>query len=813
MKIITFSLQMRAILFVPIMLVGTFVPLSAAAEPSPRSERALDTGWRFTTGDVEGAQMPSYDDRDWQEVHLPHDWEIAVPYNQATGGGQGYLRRPEVGWYRLNLDDPALSPGGRVLVRFDGVYRESEVWINGVSLGKRPYGYIGFVYDLTPHLKPHGNVIAVRVDNSGPLSDRWYSGAGIYRRVWLEVTGPVAVAPWGVTVRTPEVSGDRAEVDLSAEVENHGASVAEVEATTEIIDPSGAVTGRIMTSGSIPAKGSSELSGKVSIRDPRRWSPDDPALYTARTMIRKSGAVVDEISTTFGIRSLRFSKERGMELNGEVTKMKGVCLHHDSGCVGASFYKQSWERRLKTLKQLGCNAIRTSHNPPDPAFLDLCDRLGFLVLNEAFDKWTSKSGWYTPFFEKWSQRDLADFVRRDRNHPCVVAWSVGNEVTEQRDLETMERLLPPLVKCVKQLDPTRPVTVALEPHCWPEELKKGPVEEKVRRTLAIARHVDLLGLNYQEQWYDDYLAANPDLIILGTENYPYYRKRRTEPNAYDEKNPWFDVASRPQVLGQFLWTGSDYLGEAARGWPGKGWTAAMLDTAGFVKPRAYFQQSVWSTNPMVHTAVFSDSEPDQLEDHPWSWPALADHWSLDKKPGSVVKVATFSNCEEVELLLNDQTQGRRRPDEAPNRILTWALPWKPGSLTARGYIGGKQVVEHLLKTAGAPEHLEVIADRPGLQANGQDLCHVEVRVVDKEGTVVPAATNQIGFDINGPARLIGVDNGDLTSNESYVSHSRHAFRGRCLAVIRAGNREGESKLLVTAEGLPSQEIAIICRKP
>ena len=806
-------MKAKALVLALISLTAVLRGTACCSSPpfEPREIQPLDDGWRFTTGDTAGAEDPAYDDRDWREVHLPHDWAIAGPYNQAVGTAQGFLRRPQVGWYRLHLDLKNKLPGRRVLIQFNGVYRESEVWVNGVSLGKRPNGYISFYYDLTPHLRSHVNVIAVRVDNSGATADRWYSGAGIYRRVWLTTTGPVSVAPWGVTITTPRAGADKAEVALRLTLENHETKAVAVETLTEIRDPSGAIMGRISANTTLPASGTAELAGSTMIAEPRRWSPDEPALYTARTVIKRSDAVADEVSTAFGIRSLNFSPEKGFELNGRVTKMKGVCLHHDAGCLGAAFYVRSWERRLQSLKRLGCNAIRTSHNPADPAFLDLCDRLGFLVINEAFDKWMRKSAWYTPFFNDWSQRDLGDFVRRDRNHPCVVVWSVGNEVTEQCDLEAMDRILPPLVACVKRLDSTRPVTLALEPHCVPAAMLKAPIEEKVRRTLSIARHLDVVGLNYHEAWYDDYLKADPKLIILGTETFGYFRSQRLIPWARTERNPWFDVGAHPQVISQFLWAGIDYLGEAARGWPGKGWTGALIDTAGFVKPRAYFHQSVWSDVPMIHAAVLSDREPTQLENHPWDWPKLAGHWTLNEVKGDIVRVVAYSNCEEVELFRNGTSYGRRWPAEEPNRMTVWSVPWTSGTLVARGFIHNRPSAEHVLKTAGVPARIEVSADRHELAADGQDLCHVEVRVVDKDGEVVPSAANQIGFDIDGLVQLIGVDNGDLTSNEAYQGNRRNAFQGRCLAVLRAGKRNGDSSLLVTAEGLPSVTVKISSR--
>ena len=778
----------------------------------PRETTPLDDGWRFQAGNIVGAQAPAYNDSDWQEVRLPHDWAISQAYNRDAGGSQGYLNRPQVGWYRCHLDSGKPEPGMRTLIRFDGVYRESEVWVNGRSLGKRPNGYISFCYDLTPYLHEGDNILAVRVDNSGKFSDRWYSGAGIYRRVWLVKTGPVAIAPWGVSITTPKVTSGSAEVALAAIVQNHKSQAVAVEAVTTIHDPAGKVVAQITAKDTIPGNGKCELRGNALVANPSLWSPDQPALYKAETTIKAGGVTTDDLATTFGIRSLRFSSERGFELNGTATKMKGVCLHHDAGCLGAAFYERAWERRLLKLKELGCNAVRTSHNPPDPVFLDLCDRLGFLVLAEAFDKWMWKSGWYTPFFMEWSQRDLSDFVVRDRNHASIVAWSVGNEVTEQQDLDAMDRMLPPLVACVKALDSTRPVTLALEPHVQPADLKSAPVAEKVRRIMHISKYVDLLGVNYQEPWYEDYIKADPNAVILGTENYGYYRKRKSSQSFYDDRNPWFDVESHPQVIGQFLWTGIDYLGEAARSWPVKGWTGAFMDASGYVKPRAYFHQSVWSAKPMVRAAVFSDKEPNQLEDAPWSWPKLADHWTLTEPVGDMVRVVTYSNCEEVELVLNGQSLGRRHPADEPNRSVIWSVPWRPGTLVARGFNAGKKVAEHELKTAEAPARIEVTADRPELIADGQALCHVEVRIVDKNGTVVPSAAHLVGFDVDGPMRLIGVDNGDLTSDESYSANRRTAFQGRCLAVLRAGKIPGDSELRVTAEGLPTEKLKISVRR-
>ena len=630
--------------------------------------------------------------------------------------------------------------------------------------------------------------------------------------MWLVKTDFVAIAPWGVFVATPKVKSTASEVNIEVAVENHTAQKMYVEAITKILDVEGKVVSTIKTGEYISENGKIEVKGKAVVVNPILWSPDQPYLYSAQTTINTNGLVRDELITTFGIRSLRFTSKRGFELNGVETKMKGVCLHHDAGCLGAAFYERAWERRLIKLKELGCNAIRTSHNPSDPALLDLCDRLGFLVLNEAFDKWTSKSSWYTPFYNEWSQQDLSDFVLRDRNHPSIIIWSVGNEVTEQRDLDVMDQMLPPLVKCIKRLDTTRPVTLALEPHLWPAELRASSVDdEKVRRIMSIAKHVDILGVNYQEPWYQDYIKANPEVVILGTENYGYYRKRKMNQSYYEDKNPWFDVKNNKQVIGQFLWTGIDYLGEARGIWPVKGWTAAMIDAAGYIKPRAYLQQSFWSKKPMVRVAVFSDNEPNQLEAAPWSYPRLADHWTLQEPAGSMVRVVTFSNCEEVELVLNGTSVGRQRPAEMLNQSVIWNVPWNPGTLVARGFNGGKQVAEHELKTAEAPSRIEVIVDRPELVADGQDLCHVEVRIVDKHGIVVPGASNQVGFDIDGSVKLIGVDNGDLTSDESYQTNRRMAFQGKCLAVLRAGNTSGESELLVTYKGLPSKKIKVSCR--
>lgn len=771
---------------------------------------SFDKDWRFAKGDLDGAHLPEYDDGDWRTLDVPHDWSIEEPFDPAmeNGGMQGYLPRRTVGWYRKTFDlSPALR-GKRLRIVFDGVHNYSEVWINGVSLGKRPYGYVGFHYDLTPYVREDGiNVVAVKVDNTSPLYDRWYSGSGIYRHVRLVATEPVHVSPWGMYVTTPRVSAEGATVRVRTEVANDSDTRFDGVLAVRLVDEAGDVVAEGRQPIALDAGERGETLQSLQVAAPRLWSPDSPALYEARASIcADDGTPVDDDTATIGIREATFDNERGFLLNGAPLKMKGVCLHHDLGCLGAAFHEQAMERRLRVLKEMGCNAIRFSHNPMASELLDLCDRMGFLVIDEAFDKWKSLS--YEPMFDEWWKRDLEAMVLRDRNHPCVVLWSVGNEVEKQGSPEMID-ILAALTAYCRKLDPSRPVTCAFEPHNWPRTLFHGPIEDKVAVMKKLAEHVDILALNYQEQWYEHYREAIPDKLIVGAESFPYFRGKGNVLKAFVPTNPWFDVAARDYVVGHFVWPGIDYLGETS--YPYKGWNAGLIDTCGFRKPISYLHESLWSDRPVVRIAVYDDSlnvsNPARWTAH-WHAPKMVSGWTYPRRENQLLQLATFTNCDSVELVLNGESLGVKELREFPNRIMTWYVPYASGTLEAIGRIGGEICATHRLKTAGEARRVRLRPDRTVIRANGFDIAHVEVDVVDADGELVPTAEIEIAFETFGDGVLLGTDSGNLASDEPYRGSRRTTYFGKCLAIVRSTEKAGTIELRASAEGLSSDPLII-----
>ena len=482
--------------------------------------------------------------------------------------------------------------------------------------------------------------------------------------------------------------------------------------------------------------------------------------------------------------------------------MKGVCIHHDAGSLGAAVPMRAWERRLEILKSIGCNAIRTSHNPPSPELLDLCDRMGFVVIDEAFDKWEAP---YGRWFKEWWQMDLTDMVRRDRNHPSVVMWSVGNEVSNQGKPEFIEQLKS-LVDLTHKVDPTRPITCALKP------AKVTSREKNAKTVTAIARMMDVLSCNYQEQWFEDYRKEFPEIIIIASESYPYYRGKDLDHKAFEPLNPWLEAVEHDYVAGTFYWTGIDYLGEAEAGWPNHGWNCSLIDTCGFVRPFAHLQESFWTKKPMVHIAVVDDSldvsEP--TKDH-WGWPKMDSHWNLPQLAGKKVKVVTFTNCSAVELLVNGKSMGCKNLKDFPDKMITWSVPYKPGRIEARGIDQGQVRAIHKLQTAGDPAQIRLLADRDKIRADGRDLCYVDVKITDKDGVLVPAAKHEIRFTVEGPGAIVGVDNGNLSSMESYKAKKRTAFHGRAQVIIQSARKPGTIALNAQAEGLPDMQVIVEAR--
>ena len=524
-----------------------------------------------------------------------------------------------------------------------------------------------------------------------------------------------------------------------------------------------------------------EFEQRLSVADPDRWTLDDPTRYFARSVVYRDGKPVDDYVTPFGIRTFEWTADSGFFLNGEPVDLKGVNLHHDAGCLGAAVTERALERRLETLQELGCNAIRTAHNPPQPELLDLCDRLGFLVVDEVYDKWRHVGA--DDFFDEWWREDLAAMVDRDRNHPSVVLWSVGNESFDQGSDEMIDDLAM-LTEATSEMDPTRPVTYGNPP--WGDGTE-GVVENIER----VADHVDVLVGNYQEHWYDDYREAGIDLPILGSENRRFFRGSGDDPLAFVPRNPWYDVAERDDVCGQFIWPGIDYLGEA-REWPSKGWPTGLVDTTGAIKPSGRFHQAAWSDEPTVFAAAVDHDRERPACRPAWSGPPLSAHWNFPDREDSqgFVNVYTFTSAEAVELHQNDELLGTQRTDDYGPRPVEWYVPYEPGTLRAVAKEDGEVVDEHVLETASDPAGVELDADRESIAADGRDLVYVEATVVDHEGVRVPRAGHEVQFSVSGAGEIAGVDNGDLDSDESWVGDTRSAYHGTCIAVVRADRERG-----------------------
>ncbi len=770
--------------------------------------------WKFHLGDVTNGQEANLDDSQWRVLDLPHDWSIEGEFNKdnpATPGG-GALPGG-IGWYRKSFSIPESDHKKLLFVDFDGVYRNSEVWINGHYLGKRPYGYISFQYELTPFLKygNEQNVLAVKVDNSQQPNSRWYSGSGIYRDVRLVTTETIHVDHWGTFITTPEVSGQSATVAIRTKVRNSTEQSQAVKVKTEVLDEEGnKIVGS--ESGDVTPKNSvSEVSQEVAVKKPHLWSLENPRLYKAITTIECNGIECDNYETTFGIRTFVFDVDKGFFLNGKHVKINGVCDHHDLGCLGSAVNKRALERQLEILKAMGCNAIRTSHNPPAPELLDLCDRMGFIVMDEAFDMWKKKKTDfdYSLDWDTWHRQDLTDMILRDRNHPSVFIWSIGNEIVEQWDKADSSGtvIARELGALVKSLDATRPVTSALN----------NPVPSN---PLVRSGALDLIGNNYSSDKYPDFPKNFPGKKFIATETVSALATRghydmpsdtiRRWPtrwdipfntgnpdntcSAYDncsapwgstQEETWKVMKKYDFLSGMFIWTGFDYIGEPTPyGWPSRSSYFGIIDLAGFPKDVYYMYQSEWTDKPVLH---------------------LFPHWNWKK--GDTVDVWAYTNCEEVELFLNGQSLGiKKKVGDALH--LMWKVPFTPGTLKAVGRTEGKEILTQEIKTAGAPAKIVLEADRNVISADGKDLSFVTVKVLDEAGALVPNADNLIHFSVSSEGRIVGVDNGLQTSHESFKAHERKTFNGLCLSVIQSTEKAGRITLEATSDGLKESSIVI-----
>ena len=759
----------------------------------------FDADWSFFKGDQAGADQVAFDDSTWRKLNVPHDWSIEGPFARTnqTGGAGGFLPSG-VGWYRKAFTLPESGSNQCVFIEFDGVMENSTVWINGIKLGQRPNGYVSFRYELTPRLKfgqGATNVLAVRADTSAQPASRWYSGAGIYRHVRLVRTERVQLDYQATFVSTPVVRSNLAVVRVQTRVRNSSGAQKEVSVAAAIHGPAGsAPDGSYACAGEsrpkpIEAGGVADFEFEVTIPwAPRVWDVDHPEMHSAWVRVRSAGETLDDEHVAFGLREAEFTPEQGFVLNGRKVMLKGVCLHHDGGAFGAAVPLGVWERRLAALQRLGCNAIRTSHNPVAPEFLDLCDRTGFLVMDEFFDCWTvgKNPHDYHKYFNEWSLIDLRDTVRRDRNHPSIVVYSAGNEIRDTSKAELAKSILRGLVAAFHECDPTRPVSQALFRPNASHDYDNG-----------LADLLDVVGQNYRE---DEILAAHrsrPERKILGTEN------------GHDRK-VWLALRDNPPYAGQFLWTGFDYLGESRR-WPIVAAGSGLFDRTGAPRPRAFQRQSWWSDQPMVHIARRLAAETATPADPGFDPLARRQREFSDWTPRDAAphdeNVEVYSNCAEVELLLNGRSLGSQLlPREAAPR--TWKVVFEPGTLRALGRNKGEVVATHELRTAGKPARILLTTDRARLTPDWDDVSYVTAAVVDVGGVQVPDATDLVTFEVSGPGRIAAVDSGDNSSHESFQADRRHTYQGQCIAILRATAPAGQIRLTASAPGLASASLSL-----
>ncbi len=827
-------------LFVWLCLAGLLTGCAARSE-SAREHTSFNADWTFHLGDVPEASAPEFDDSGWRRLQLPHDWAIEGSFSPDNPSGSGGGALPGgIGWYRKTFVPDASAAGKKTFVDFDGIYMNAEVFINGTSLGIRPYGYISFRHDLTPYLRPgEKNVLAVRVDNSEQPNSRWYSGCGIYRNVWLTVTDPVHVDLWGTYITTPVVTLEKAVVEIATTLKNDGDTDARAELTSVLLNASGSTVAKVTTPVSLAKDQAAETHQQIAFDRPTRWTLEDPYLYTVRTEVRVDGKLVDNYDTRIGVRDFHFDADKGFFLNGQPVKIKGVCQHHDLGCLGAAVNVRALERQLEILKEMGCNGIRCAHNPPAPELLELCDRMGFIVQDETFDMWRKRKTAhdYSRYFNEWHERDLTDHIRRDRNHASIFMWSIGNEVLEQwtdanadtldiqsanlllnfkRDPSTLAAegeemsvnslLTKKLADMVRELDPTRPVTT-------------GNNEPSPSNHLFRSNALDMIGFNYHENDFANVPENFPGMPFIVTESTSalmtrgYYRMPsdsmyiwpvRWDVPFYDEsyscssydnchvpwgtthEESWKWVKNHDFISGMYIWTGFDYLGEPTPYWyPARSSYFGIIDLAGFPKDVYYMYQSEWTEKTVLH---------------------LFPHWNWE--PGQTIDLwAYYSNADEVELFVNGVSQGSKSK-ETDTYHVWWRVEYQPGSIKAVSRKDGKVVKEQEIHTAGEPAQIRLTADRDLIHADGTDLSFVTVEILDKDGNLCPNADNLVHFDVQGAGFVAGVDNGSQTSLESFKAPQREAFYGKCLVVIRNDGNAGDIRLTATSANLKQADVRL-----
>ena len=809
---------------------------------SAREVLNFNKDWKFCLNIEahENPAAPEFDDSGWRTLDVPHDWAIEGDFDEHNPSGTGGGALPGgIGWYRKTFTVSQKDKAQVFSIEFDGVYMNSSVYLNGHLLGTRPYGYISFSYDLTPYINWNGdNVIAVKVDNSDQPNSRWYSGCGIYRDVRIVKANPVHVAQWGTYITT-KIHDEYTVVDIDVTIENDSSDPTEISVWSTIVDANRKGVSQ-MADHLIATSGTNTIQQHVYMTDPHLWSTDDPYMYTMITEIRLDGKTIDTYTTQFGIRTIEFRADSGFYLNGEHVRINGVCNHHDLGCLGAATNERAIERQLQILKEMGCNGIRCSHNPPSPILLDLCDRMGFLVMDEAFDMWRRRKTDrdYARFFDDWYERDLTDLVVRDRNHPSIVLWSIGNEVLEQwsdakADTLSLEQanlilnighsedqlakegemsvnslITARLAEIIKELDPTRPVTA-------------GCNEPSPGNHLFRSGAIDVIGYNYHNQNVPSVPRLFPGKPFIITESVSALMTRgfyempseqmMTRPVRWDRPyfNPTFSCSaydnvatpwgshheenliflnSQPFVAGQYIWTGFDYIGEPTPyGWPARSSYFGIVDLAGFPKDIYYLYQAEWTDTPVLH---------------------LFPHWNWE--PGEQIDMwCYYNNADEVELFINGKSQGTRTKD-ANHLHVVWNVTFEPGTVKVVARKDGVETASREIHTAGEPAQIRLAPGRSTIKSNGTDLSFVTVEILDKDGNLCPNADNLVKFEISGNGFIAGVDNGSPISLERFKDDKRKAFYGKCLVVLQNNGKKGTIKLDAVAEGLKRAHIDIKC---
>jgi Beta-galactosidase/beta-glucuronidase len=777
------------------------------------SKQAFDFDWKFYLGDNANASKLEFNDLEWRTLDVPHDFSIEQPFdskNPSTGGG-GYAYGG-IGWYRKHFVLDNTSKDKRISVLFNGVYRNSEVWINGHYLGYRPYGYTSFYYDLTPYLNPVGkeNVIAVKVNTSEQQNSRWYTGAGIYRHVWLITTGKVHFEQWGVCAQTLEATEQQAKINIAVNVFNEEKSKQNCEILTTLIDAEGHKAAFISSVVAIQGGDSAKISQTIEAGNIKLWSIENPYLYRLQVELKANGKTSDISTTNYGIRTIKFDPNLGFLLNGKHVKLKGTNNHHDGGPLGSACLDYTFERQLKLLKEMGCNALRMSHNPPAPELLDAADRMGFVVIDEIFDEWMNGKtpAGYSPHFKEWYLKDVENWIKRDRNHPSVIAWSIGNEVKEQWDMAEGSKIARMLKDAVLKYDTTRPTTAGCNGITGINANGMGQI-------------LGIVGYNYEEAMYEKDHKTYPQRVIYGTETlqYPYHPGKWDQFRSYAQ---WLAAQKDDYVAGEFIWTGFDYLGEAGigevgdgfefwktwPGWPTFGATCGLLDICGFNSPGYWFRRALWTNEPIVYIAVETDKQAKNRDACSfWAWPKVEHHWNHSKE-GDTLAVHVYTNIPDVELKLNGQSLGAKHWNINNEAFLVWNVSYKEGTLEAIGTLPDGKTVKNKVVTAGKPYKIQLVADRETIKANKQDLCYVQAFLLDQNNNPVPFADNEIEFEVTGAGKLNAVGNGNLKEYLPYKTNKTKTYKGRCLAIVQSGDKNGVLTVRAKCKNLTESAIEI-----